>query len=223
VIPNAQRQVEDLEKKLRVLVVEDEPRLRDLLLHAIPDMGFEALGARTAEEGLRFMEADPRGLIILDLNLPGMSGMEFFEVVRQKWPQTQVVVLTGFGDLSAAKQAIHLDVVDFLTKPCHLGDLERALDRARRRLAPPDAAPVLPPLGPEDAADEDVPADQAALTAEGAAAQVRKLDDIEREHILAALERNVGNRTATATELGISLRTLYYRLDEYRKKGWLKE
>ena len=46
------------------------------------------------------------------------------------------------------------------------------------------------------------------------------LDELEREHILAALARNNGNRSATATELGISLRTLYYRLNEYQKQGF---
>jgi len=204
-------QAQELEKRLRVMVIEDEPRLRDLLVHAIPDMGFEAVGARSAEEAIRFMDADPRGLIILDLNLPGMSGMEFFEVVRERWPHTQVIVLTGFGDLDAAKRAIHLDVVDFLTKPCHLGDLEVALDRARRRLAPISPGAALPVAPTEE---ESAQADAGAR---------RKLDDIERESILAALERNSGNRTATAAELGISLRTLYYRLDEYRKKGLMRE
>jgi two-component system response regulator RegA len=211
-LPEEQK-AQELEKRLRVLVVEDEPRLRDLMVHAIPDMGFEALGARSAEEALRLMESDPRGLIILDLNLPGMSGMEFFRILRERWPETQVIVLTGFGDLEAARQAIRLDVVDFLTKPCHLGDLELSLDRARRRLVPKIESL---PLGADEEDDE-------ALAAPAGANPSKKLDDIEREHILAALERQHGNRTATAKELGISLRTLYYRLEEYRKQGSLRD
>ena len=95
--------------------------------------------------------------------------------------------------------------MEFLTKPAHLGELELAIDRARKRLEetatatlPPPAPPTMPP---------DLP-------------PATTLDEVEREHILAALARNSGNRSATATELGISLRTLYYRLNEYQKQGF---
>jgi DNA-binding NtrC family response regulator len=146
--------------------------------------------------------------MLLDLNLPGMSGMELFGLLRQRWPQTQVVILTGFGDLEAAREAIRLDVVDFLTKPCSLGDLEVALDRARKRLGPPR-----PDVGP-DAGPDSIVSDNAGPPT---------LDDIERQTILAALERHRGNRAATAAELGISLRTLYYRLAEYQRQGYRLE
>jgi DNA-binding NtrC family response regulator len=191
----------------RVLIVEDEVKMRELLVRAITSWGLETSAARSAEEALRMMDADRRQIAILDLNLPAMSGMECFAQIRQRWPDTQVIVLTGFGDLEAARQAIHLDVVEFLTKPCHLDELEVALGRAKLRLMdriplpepPPEPAPASPPLPP-----------QAPTT----------LDDVERQHILAILARNNGNRSATAAELGISLRTLYYRLADYEKQGF---
>jgi DNA-binding NtrC family response regulator len=207
-----------------VLLVEDEARLRELLLRAIPDMGFPAAGARTAEEALKALEVKPRSAVVLDLNLPGMSGLEFLEIARKRWPKMAVVILTGFGDLDAARKAIRLDVVDFLTKPCSLGELEVALDRARRRwsgdLNPDEAAMRVArqQLQQQRVAVEEPREDR--LTdphVEGP----QKLDEIERQHILSALQRNSGNRTATAKELGISLRTLYYRLAEYEKKGYL--
>lgn len=198
--------------RYRVMVVEDEPRMRELLVRAIAGWGFESASARSGEEALRGMEGETAQVMVLDLNLPAMSGMEVFEAVRQKWPGTQVVILTGFGDLETARQAIHLDVVEFLTKPCHLGELEQALDRARQRL---DEALPLPDLSQEG--EQEEPAPIPAPKPDGAAT---RLDDIEREHILAALARNQGNRTATASELGISLRTLYYRLSEYQKQGY---
>ena len=181
--------------------------MRDLLADVLPDMGFEMQAARSAEEGLRFMEADAREIAIVDLNLPGMEGMEFFQRLRQRWPQTQVIILTGFGDLESARRAIRLDVVDFLTKPCHLGDLETALSRARKRWSD------LQPLPEVSTAVPQPPANDEAAT----------LEELERQHILAALERNHGNRTATAVELGISRRTLHYRLTEYLRKGYLLE
>ncbi len=119
---------------LRVLVVEDERRLRALLLEMIPELGFGVCGATSAEEALAIMESDPQDILLLDLQLPGMFGMELCERVRQSWPATEVVILTAFGDLETARRAIHLDVVEFLCKPFHLCDIELAFDRARKRV-----------------------------------------------------------------------------------------
>ncbi|HEV8605687.1 MAG TPA: response regulator [Tepidisphaeraceae bacterium] len=188
----------------QILIVEDEPRMRDLLLRAISSWGHKTAAARSGEEALRMIEKDPPHILLLDLNLPAMSGLDVLEKVHQSHPATQVIILTGFGDLDAAKKAIHLDVVEFLTKPAHLGQLEQALDRARKRL---EESPTVTPIpSPPPMTPPDLP-------------PATTLDEVEREHILAALARNSGNRSATATELGISLRTLYYRLNEYQKQG----
>lgn len=193
-----------------VLIVEDETRLREMLTRAVREMGFVPAAASSAESALR--EAENRGfdILILDLNLPGMSGLDMLTRLRQSQPDLQVIILTGFGDLEAARQAIRLDVVDFLTKPCALGTLEEALDRARRRAfksaehepliaeEPPRFTPPPPP-------------------AEGR----MSLEELEQRHILAVLEKNNGNRTATAAELGISVRKLYYRIGQYQRQGLL--
>src|SRR5688572_21502161 len=136
---------------LRVLILEDAPRMRDLLTCAISSWNHSTTPARTAEDALRAMQTDPADILLLDLNLPGMSGLDFLHQIRPRYPDTPAIILTGFGDLAAAKQAIHLDVVEFLTKPCHLGELESALDRARRRIIeldqpkPPSPPPPAPP------------------------------------------------------------------------------
>jgi DNA-binding NtrC family response regulator len=188
-----------------ILIIDDEPRMRDMLHRAVTSWGHKATTARSAEEALRLTQSDPPNIVILDLNLPAMSGMEFLERLRESHPATEVIILTGFGDLEAAKKAIHLDVVEFLTKPAHLGELEQALDRARKRLEESTSPTAISPPAPM------TPPDLPPATT---------LDEVEREHILAALVRNNGNRSATATELGISLRTLYYRLNEYQKQGF---
>jgi DNA-binding NtrC family response regulator len=189
----------------RVLIVEDESRLRDLLMEEIPDMGFPATAARSGEEARRVMETDAHEIMLLDLRLPVMGGMDLLESVRKSWPATQVVILSGYGDLAAAQRAIHLDVVDFLSKPCRLGELEQALDRARRRLSP-----SVPALAQEV---------HASMPEASPDAKTSTLKQTERDQIFAALERNNGNRTAAAQELGISRRTLHYRLSEYRRQG----
>jgi len=203
-----------------VLIVEDEQRLRDLLLRSLINWGFEASAARSAEEAMRHSEASPPDIVLLDLNLPGMDGMEFFTSLRRKRPDVQGIVLTGFATVEAAKQAVHLDMVEFLTKPCHLGEVEQALDRAVRRIAPPDP-PVLPEsMGPGRNGELNLRGLGESFGGEADDGPARTLEEVEREHILSTLQRHDGNRTATAAELGISRRTLYYKLTEYQKQGF---
>ncbi len=193
----------------RVLIVEDEDRLRTVLMEGVRDIGFPAVGVRCAEDAVRAMEQAPSDIAILDLNLPRMDGLKCFELLRERWPDLQVIILTGFGTLEAAQTAIKLGVVEFLTKPASLGDIEQALHRAwRRRPAP---APVAEAVSSEEPDDGD--ADP------GEPGHPPTLRDIERESIYAALERHHGNREKAAEELGISVRKLYYRLAEYEHPG----
>ncbi len=214
-----------------VLVVDDEQRLREVLVRGIVQMGFDCTGSPHGEDALRQMQDRPRGVVIIDLNLPGIDGMSLFEKLRRGWPAVQVIVLTGFGDLDSAKHAIRLDVVDFLTKPTHLGELEQALTRAWQRIddaAGLDAVQLPTPSVDELALDlqDDSQAGTSALgdfaIHEGALPQPgQSLDVLERKHILDTLARHDGNRRDTADALGISLRTLYYRLSQYQKEGHL--
>lgn len=195
-----------------ILIVEDEARLREMLCRAVREMGFNPTAVGSAEAALRSLEHHPCDIVILDLNLPGMHGMDMLEQLRRQEPDVQVIVLTGFGDLDAAKRAIHLDVVEFLTKPCALGSLEQAIDRARRRrfkMMQPDL-----PLPDEEPLQFVPPQPQPGSGG-------LSLEEMEQRHILAVLEKNRGNRSTTAAELGISLRKLYYRLGQYQKQGLL--
>jgi DNA-binding NtrC family response regulator len=200
----------------QVLVVEDEARVRGMLEKALGEMGFSGTFTGSAEAAGRILATKSFDILMLDLNLPGIGGLEFLERIRRQHPHTSVIILTGFGDLEAAKKAIHLDVVEFLTKPCALGTLEAALQRARERrrvyllgqaiVSPaPDDASAGPPIAFAEPA--------------GSASPETSIEEMERRHILAALERHKGNRAAAAAELGISVRKLYYRLGQYQKSG----
>lgn len=184
----------------RVLIVEDERRMRELLQSDIPELGFPATAARSAEEAMRIMQSEPHEIVLLDLQLPLMGGMELFDEIRKRWPATQVIILTGYGSLEYAQQAIRLEAADFLSKPCAFGDLERALDRARKRIGA-----VVPAATPDIPEKPDPDSDPPPQT----------LDEIEKVQIMHALKRNQGNRTAAARQLGISRRKLHYRLKFY--------
>jgi DNA-binding NtrC family response regulator len=181
-----------------VLLVEDEPRYREMLAEAVTGMGFEVRGVPTAEQALRILAQNQFGVVVLDLNLPGMNGMDLVQIIRRDHPQIQVVILTGFGTLESAKKAMRCDVVDFITKPCQLDELELSLSRAVARRRQAVATPTT------------------ALFNAGHAARV-SLDEVERSHIMSAMKRHQGNRRAVAGELGISLRTLYNRLRDYKQ------
>jgi DNA-binding NtrC family response regulator len=189
----------------RVLIVEDEPRLRDMLVRAVSEMGFDPTSATSAEQALRALDRMQIGerqplTLLLDLNLPGMGGLDLLDRLRDRAPQAAVVVLTGFGSLDAAKVAIRYGVVDFLTKPCRLEELEVALTRAMQKCRAS--------VAPDVSAEPPTPAAPSLAT----------LEELERLHIETALDQHDGNRSAAAAALGISERTLYYRLARYARR-----
>lgn len=185
---------------VRVLVVEDEKSVRELLIRTAGEWGFVATPASSGEIAARLNDAESFDIAILDLGLPGMNGIDTLARLRQRSPSIQGIILTGSATVPAAKAAIHLGVVEFLTKPCNRGELEQALERARRRVSNPT-----PVLSGDDC-------DQAP---DGAS-----WEQVERQHILAAIDRNTGDRALTARELGISRKTLYNKLKQYLRQGF---
>lgn len=196
----------------RVLIVEDEVNQRQMLTRAIREAEFEPIAVGSAEEALTLLEDDGRFCItMLDLNLPGIDGMELATRIHERWPDIRCIMLTGYATLDAARQAIRLDMVDFLIKPSTLGELEAALGRAWQKYR--DRAPL-----PRVAEPEHRPAPEP-----DAADGTLRIADAERDLITAALRRHNNNRTAAASELGISVRTLYYRLAQYEAEDKLRE
>lgn len=185
----------------RVLVVEDEATLREQLVRAASEWGFSAMPASSGEIAARLNDTHDFDIAILDLSLPGMNGIDTLARLRQRSANIQGIILTGSATVPAAKEAIHLGVVEFLTKPCNRGELEQALERARRRLSQP--MPVIKNTGAGE------------TTAAGSA-----WDEVERQHILAAIDRNGGDRALSARELGISRKTLYNKLKDYLRQGF---
>ncbi len=185
----------------RVLIVEDEISLRKLLVQSATNWGFVVSSAWSGEDAIRLNNAEPFDLVILDYHLPRMDGIETLRRLRARAPNIGAIMLTGFGNIDVAKQAMHLDVVEFLTKPCNQGQLEQALDRALRRK-------LITPAIVVDSASPPAPT-----------ATTPTLEEVERAHILAVLSENDGNRSLTARKLGVTRRTLLNKLKRYEKEG----
>lgn len=127
------RPVEDAEHPI-VLVVDDEPEVRASVKWYLIGQGMHVVAADSAEEGLALLRSlqPPPQVIVLDLDLPRMNGMEFLKQLRQGRPDLTVIILTGFGALSLQTQAEQLGVRQFLRKPVSLATLEQAIRDAVR-------------------------------------------------------------------------------------------
>ena len=111
-----------------VLVVEDEEKLRRVMELQLKAGGYEVLQAPSAEEGLRL--ADRADLILTDLRLPGMDGLELLASLRRQNSRTPVIVMTAYGNVETAVQAIKAGAADFLTKPFSLDHMMTAVQKA---------------------------------------------------------------------------------------------
>lgn len=120
----------------RLLLVDDEDGIRTVLSLLLADMGHDVRTAAGGEEALRLLAASPVDVVLTDVRMPGMDGLAVLSAVREAWPATEVIMLTGHGDMELAVKSLRLGATDFLTKPVSDAALSVALERAfeRRRL-----------------------------------------------------------------------------------------
>jgi two-component system response regulator RegA len=111
-----------------VLVVDDDEPFRRLLARALQGRGFEVRSASSGEEGLALAQRESPEYAVVDLRMGGMSGLDLVRELRAIDPGTRVVVLTGYGSIATALQAMHLGAVHYLTKPCETSALVAALE-----------------------------------------------------------------------------------------------
>ncbi len=100
-----------------ILIVDDERNIRLTLLTCLQDLGVEIDIAGNGEEALYKLKEKEFGLILLDLNMPGMGGMEMLRLVREIRPDIRVIIITAYGTVERAVEAMKLGAVDFVQKP----------------------------------------------------------------------------------------------------------
>lgn len=100
-----------------ILIVEDEVNIRSALVTMLEKLGHKVQGAGTAEEALALLEHTKADLVITDLRMPGLGGMEFLRSIKQTAPETEAIVMTAFGSIDTAIEAMRLGAYDYLTKP----------------------------------------------------------------------------------------------------------
>jgi response regulator RpfG family c-di-GMP phosphodiesterase len=118
------------------LVVDDEPAVRSFLIRMLQSQGFQCFGASSGREALGILDriGEPP-LIVTDMRMPEMDGISFLEVVRVRYPDTSVIMLSGVSETSTAVDCLHRGASDFLLKPVSMGELQARVSRALEKRA----------------------------------------------------------------------------------------
>jgi len=120
-----------------ILIIEDEAKMRRLLELNLGDDGFKTLSAGDAETGLKLLDSEPVHLVLTDLKLPGMNGLEFLQMAKQQNSALPIVVMTAFGSVETAVEAMKAGASDYVLKPFSLAEMRmvvhKELDNSRLR------------------------------------------------------------------------------------------
>jgi two-component system response regulator RegA len=168
-----------------ILVVDDDDVFRSRLVRAFSDRGLDARGAATASAAIAAAAADSPELAVVDLRMPDRSGLDVVRELKARDPTTNVVVLTGYGSIATALEAVRLGATHYLTKPADADEILRAFDRGN----PGAEAPQLPERAPS-------------------------LARAEWEHIQRVLTDCNGNVSQAARVLGLHRRSLQRKLSK---------
>jgi len=125
------KEVEKMAGELgRVLVVDDEESVRDLLQRVLKEAGYDAVTAANGQEALdKVLQLRPEA-VLLDIKMPGMSGMEVLQQITTNWPDTCVVMATAVADAQTAVEAMKIGAYDYITKPFNRDDVVLKVRRA---------------------------------------------------------------------------------------------
>ncbi len=118
----------------RILVVDDDESLRRVIQVQLEDLGYDVATAADGDSALESLQLSTRELVISDLKMPGMSGLELLKKVRAGFPETIIVVVTAFGTVETAVEAMKLGAYDYITKPVHPEALELCVEKALQHL-----------------------------------------------------------------------------------------
>jgi DNA-binding response OmpR family regulator len=125
----------------KILLVEDEIEILDAITEYLEREGYAVTRAVDGAEALRRVENEPPDLVLLDVGLPGLSGLEVLRRLREDHPRVPVVMLTGLDDEAQARRTLQMGAVDYVRKPFDLGHLSRVVLAAIGRTFDPPPSP----------------------------------------------------------------------------------
>ncbi len=170
-----------------ILLVDDDETLRERLARALRERGYEVRTAGNADQAMLKVREDSPELAVVDLKMPGRSGIELLKEMRAHDPATEVLILTGYGSIATAVEATKLGAVGYVPKPVDADEILAAFSRMRGERPLAAAGPVETP----------------------------SLARAEWEHIQRVLTDCGGNISEAARRLGIHRRSLQRKLHKY--------
>ncbi len=117
-----------------VLLVDDEKDIRDVLAITLGDSGYDVLTAENGHNAMDVYRAQQPPIVLTDIKMPGMDGIELLRKIKHENPETEVIMITGHGDMDLAIESLKHQATDFITKPINVDALEISLQRAREKI-----------------------------------------------------------------------------------------
>lgn len=119
----------------KIMVVDDEPIIVRLLSMSLRSDGYETVTAQNGEEGLKVFEAESPDIVVTDIKMPVMDGLELLKKIKEIDPEKEVIIVTGHGDIDSTITALQYGASDFINKPVRDEALAIALERAKSKIA----------------------------------------------------------------------------------------
>jgi signal transduction histidine kinase/FixJ family two-component response regulator len=117
-----------------LLLVDDEAGIRNVLSISLADAGYQVISAADGQQALDLFRQHHPAIVLTDIKMPGMSGIDLLQAIKAECPDTEVIMMTGHGDLDLAIKSLKMDATDFVTKPINDDILGIALNRAHQRM-----------------------------------------------------------------------------------------
>lgn len=118
---------------IKVLVVDDELDFLETIVKRLERRGFLTTGVSSGKKALDYLEDNEVDVVILDVRMPGMDGIDVLKEIVIKWPRTQVILLTGHGSIEAGMKGLELGAYDYVLKPARLEDIIKKIYQAYER------------------------------------------------------------------------------------------
>lgn len=123
-----------MKEKIKILVVDDEQRVREEISEFLTENNYEVYKAAAPSEAFLILKEKEVHIVILDIKLPEMDGLTALQVIRENYPDTEVIMISGHGDMNSVIEAMRHDAADFFPKPFRLMDINLAIQRTTRYL-----------------------------------------------------------------------------------------
>jgi signal transduction histidine kinase len=117
-----------------ILLVDDEKDIREVLVLALADLGYHVFEAENGRQALDKFREIQAPIVLTDIKMPGMNGIELLQKIKHENPETEVIMITGHGDMELAIRSLKNEATDFITKPINVDALEIAVRRAKEKI-----------------------------------------------------------------------------------------